>query len=306
MEFESVNIIIRKSIKKIFDREFCNGKTKVEIANMIRDQLYSMEPLEIEEFNSKKENERVDLIKLMYLDALKMTIYKHKSLLVDEDEMYFFNNLTSIESEEELLAEISSDPDLFSKIILECYNFVQMNDFSKIVLFKSMSNDENSFLSRTYKLHLYDAIVYNKKIEIADVITYLKKYVKEQEKLFGEVLDDNLVEIFAGFVSSIIRFDGSNSIDFVLDLGKIDYSVCKYISKNIEPSDYILDHIDFYENYSTRDILYRLTVDQVFLKDALWMFYALYIDRGYEDISLDETILETEDSKKIKNKLIIK
>ena len=305
MELININDAVREEIGKFFDKQTRNGKTKEEVANIFRDSIYSIEPESIEDYDSKNEKDRINLIRIIFLDAIKMTIYKHKNGLVNDEELIFFNNLTSIENEDELFAEVSADPSLFSKMILECSDFIELNIFSRISVFKSLSPDENNFLCKTYKLHLVDSFKYNQKVTLKDTIENLNEVVNYQKKYIGEVLENNIVALLSGFISNIVRFDGSNSLDFILDIGKVDYSVCIYLSKYIE-DDIILDHIDFYENYSIDDILYKLSSDQIFLKDALWMLIALYIDKEYNDIELSDEVLKTKESQNISKKLVIK
>ena len=65
----------------------------------------------------------------------------------------------------------------------------------------------------------------------------------------------------------------------------------------------MLDHIDYYENYNLDDIIYRLTTDEVFLKDSLWMIISLYIDKSYDDIELSTDILDNKEVSKVYKKL---
>lgn len=306
MKIKSINNIIREQINKYFDKEYRLGHDESEIADNLVNYIYSLEPITSEDFKSETEINRLYYIKIIYLDALKMAIYKHNVGLVDDTELIFYNNLTGIQSENELLAEVSADPSLLKRMILECYKFTDMNDLSRTLVVKSLAEDENEFLCRTYKLHICDILMYGKKIKVSDIVEYLNSYITHQVKCLSIDFVNNNIALLTGFVSNLVRLDGSDALDLLLEIGKIDYSVCKYIAKKTEPNVIMVDHIDYYENYDLEEILYRLSSDKIFLKDALWNFYSLYFDKEYEDIQLSEEILKSEDSDKMSKKLIIK
>ena len=305
MELSSINNVTRNEIYNFMDKLIRNGKSIKESADKLRDYLYDSQLLDYQINGDSIRKTRERMINTAYLDALKMTIYKHKVGLVNEQELIFYNNLTSLESLEELYSETSADFDLLSSILTECYNYNSLNEFSKSIIMKSLSESENTFLCQEFKLHFYDTLVYCRKITVEDIVEYLNKLIVFEKKNIGEVLDDNNITIVFSYIHNLNRYDRENTIDLLLQLGIIDYSVCKYLSNKID-SDFILDHIDYYENYSLDDILYRLSTDQIFLSDVIYMFKSLYIDKNYDDIELDKDILKTDYSLKIGKKLAIK
>ena len=115
-------------------------------------------------------------------------------------------------------------------------------------------------------------------------------------------LDENNVLMITNFVRNLFCLDRDNCLDLVLDIAKKDYAVCKYLINYLE-DDMMLDHIDYYENYNLDDIIYRLTTDEVFLKDSLWMIISLYIDKSYDDIELSTDILDNKEVSKVYKKL---
>lgn len=305
MEVSSINNLPRQEIYDYISKKIRNGSYIRECCDSLRDLLYESQSKDFEPGFSHIKEKREQIIMVAYLDALKMTFYKHKIGLVNEKELIFYNNLNAIESPEELIAETSADFDLLSDIFLQAYNYITMNEFSKSIIMKSLSNDENQFLCETYKIHLFDLLVYCKEITINDLVDYYSKLIKFEKKNLGEELDDNNITIVSSYLQNLLRFDRDNALNLICELGSIDYSVSKYLNNLIE-SDYLLDHIDFYENYSLNDIIYRLSTDQLFFKDAVWMFKSLYIDKKYDDIDLDLNILDTEDTKKVYRKLMDK
>ena len=305
MELNSLNSITRNEIYSYIDKMIRNGKTVKESADELRDTLYESQIYDYTTEDNMIKKYRELVINTAYLDALKMTIYKHKVGLVNDEELIFFNNLTGLEDLEELYSETSADFDLLSNILVECYNYNSLNEFSKSIIMKSLTESENNFLCQTFKLHIYDTLVYCRNITIDDLINYYNKLIKHEKKYLGEALDDNNLTIVYSYIHNLNKYDRENAIDLLLELGKIDYSVCKFLSTKID-SEFILDHIDYYENYSLDDILYKLSTNQIFLSDVIYMFKALYIDKSYDDIELSIDILKTDYSRKIEKKLTIK
>lgn len=303
MELSSINNISRQEIYDVISKQVRNGKTYREACDNLRDLLYDLQSKDFESGFEHTKEQREKLIMVAYLDALKMTFYKHKMGLVNEKELIFYNNLTSIESSDDLIAETSADFDLLSDILLQAYNYNSMNEFSKSIIMKSLSEDENMYLYQTYKIHLSDVLVYCREIKIEDLVDYYNKLIKFEKKNLGEELEDNNITIVSSYLQNLLRFDRNNALNLLCNLGYIDYSVSKYLSDSIE-SDYLLDHIDYYENYSLNDIIYKLSTNQLFLKDVIYMFKSLYIDKMYEDVDLDLSVLDSKENKKIYKKLM--
>lgn len=298
MEIYNRNDIVRKELTKFIDKCMLNGMSVEESSNMYRDILYKMES------NSNKEirDYRNYNICIMYLDALKLTTYNHKNLLVDDNELEFYSLLSDICDENDLLSEVSFDSSLFSKIIKYSYKYSKLDSLTKSLIIKSLSNLENNFISEIIPYHKLDLLIYDKEISLDDLIDTLEKNKKYQHKFFRMNLDENNILMITNFVRKLFCLDRDNSMKLILDIGKKDYAVCKYLSKHIE-DDLLLDHIDYYENYSLDDIIYRLTTDEVFLKDCLWMIFSLYIDKKFDDIELTEDILNRKEVSKIYKKL---
>ena len=191
MVIKSINDIIRNDIYNFFDKYLLRGKTIDEIAEMFSKYIYSLEPNKLSDFSFSSEYNRMNLIRVIYLDALKMTTYRHKVGLVDDEELIFFNNLTSLDGDADIASEISFDPALLNEMIIDCYRFSSYNMFSKIMIFKSLTSDEQLYLSKTYSNHLIDSFIYGKKITIDDLNNYLSDYIIHQKKYIGEIMNDN-------------------------------------------------------------------------------------------------------------------
>lgn len=300
MGYISINDNVREQLVKYVDKLLLKGKNIDEVTDLIRDNLYSIETKN----DLKQQKNKENVIQLLYLDSYKLLTYKNKVGILSDEDLLYTNNIINIESMDELTSELSAEIDLFSRMIKECYNYSKLNSFSKTIIIKSLSNDENQYLSKYFRLHFFDLISYNKKINIDDIINFMSEIIIYQEKNIGEILYNNNVKTLLGFLEVLYKYDTDNTIDLLLNMARIDYSACKHISKYII-DDIVLDHIDYYENYSFDDIINRLINDTVFLNDVIFMFIALYFDRKYESVNLSEDIFNADECKKTLKKLYV-
>lgn len=298
MEIYNRNDIVRQNLTKFMDKCILNGMSIDESADTYRNILYKLES----NSNKKIRYYRNYNICIMYLDALKISTYNHKNLLVDDNELDFFSILSDINDESDLLAEVSFDSTFFSKIIMYAYKYSKLDSLTKSLIIKSLSDDENVFISEKIPYHKLDLLIYTRKVVLEDLVDNLEKKKKYQEKYFDMNLDESNVLIITNCVRKLFCIDRDNCLELVLDIAKKDYAVCKYLVEYIE-DNLLLDHIDYYENYSLDDIIYRLTTDEVFLKDCLWMIFSLYIDKKFDDIDLTEDILNRKEVSKVYKKL---
>ena len=298
MDIYNRNDIVRQNLTKFMDKCILNGMSIEESAIKYRNILYKLESnnnIDIRNFRNYN-------ICIMYLDALKLSLYNHKNLLVDDNELEFLSILNDIFDEKDLLAEVSFDSALFSKIILYSYKYAKLDNLAKSLVVKSLSDLDNQLMFEKIPYHKLDILTYNKIIVLDDLIDNLEKNIKYQSKHFDMDLDENNVLMITNFVRNLYSLDRDNCLDLVLDIAKKDYAVCKYLINYLE-DNMMLDHIDYYENYNLDDIIYRLTTDEVFLKDSLWMIISLYIYKSYDDIELSTDILDNKEVSKVYKKL---
>ncbi len=299
MVLNNYNDQIRDMIKKVIDKYYLKGLSINQGIEKFRYYLYEVESSN----NSQERKTRDNCILCAYLDTLYFTIYKHKMCMMKPDDMDLLNRLCQLHDRNDVLAEVSCDPAFLSTLLLNSYEFSSLTYLGKITLIKSLTDVEHSWLSNKNIMHIIDLNTYGKKITMDDLVLDIKEQLKVHEKLLDIDFNDGILLNISGFISNLMRFDQANGIDLVLNIGKIDYGVSKYLEKRGLLDDGIIDHIDYYENYSSDDIIYRLIYDMSFLQDALSMFMSLYIYQNYDDISLNEEILNTNDVKKIVKKL---
>lgn len=301
MEVLNFNDGIRRIPLEYIDKYCLNGLTLDEAVDRFRDNLYDLE----NSFDVNKIAIREHIIKILYLDAIKMALYIHKTGIVNDEEAIFLCDLKEINSEEDLLAEVSCNPYLFSKIIKYAYKYIEIDNLSKKLIVKSLSPIENDWLTKLISYHFFDVLQYSTSITLEEVVEELKSNKKYQEKNFVQDLSDSNALRIMGVIQALSLYDRNGYYNLLLDIAKTDYGVCKYLNKQIDDCPMIDDHIDFYENYPINDILFNLTTNQMFLKSSIWMVISYYIDKQYDEIPLPDDIIEKEVSKKMIKKLTL-
>lgn len=298
MVFVNYNDEIRMMLKKVIDKYCLRGFSINESIDSLRDTLYNME-ISDEKIDLKT---RENCILCIYLDTLYMTIYKHKGSIMKIEDVDLLNRLCQINDKNDLLAEVSCDPDFFSKLIFNSYEFSSLTNLGKIILVRSLTNMERNWIISKNVMHIMDLNTYGREITIDDLVLDIEAQIKDQDKLLDIEFEDGILLNISGFISNMIRFDRNNGIKLLLNVGKIDYAVSKYLKKMNIFEDDVLDHIDYYENYSLDDIVYRLTYDMTFLQSALVNLISLYIYKSYNGIELSDDLLNNSAVKKLDKK----
>lgn len=288
MEVLNLNDCIRSNLLDYIESMRLKGLSHEEAIEEYRDSLYELEN------DFEKRNKREYIIKVLYLDAIKITLYTHKTGIVDDEEAIFLCDLKNLNSIDEILAEVSSNIDLFNRIIKYAYKYAEIDSLSKKLICKSLSEIENDWLTNMISFHMYDILESTSRITIEDIVNELKRNNDYQQKYLGQDLSDSNVLRIMGVLQSLRIYDSENLNQLLLEIAKVDYAVCKYLSKQIDDCPLVDDHIDFYESYCLNDILYYLSVNQMMLKSSIWMIVAFYIDKSFDEISLPKNLLDDE------------
>lgn len=306
MKFVNFNDTIRKTMKLGIDTLIYNEKTlkamtPEEAMIIYRDNLYDLE------ISDKPMDKwfREQSILCMYLDTFKICNHKQKEGLSLDQDIELFNILTNFDSSDEIIAEVSADPNFLYRLILNSYNFTSMNNLGKITLIKSLSYTENEWLSSLIPSHQLDLDIYDIEVDIPYLVDNIKKDLKYQQDNLDLKMENAIILRITGFIRNLFKTHHESGLKLALELAKIDYAGAKYLSKYIPNDDLLVEKIDFYENYLLDDILYQLVNSEVFLRNAVWMFYSIYIDKNYDSIEIDEASLDSDETRKMNKKLVL-
>ncbi len=242
-----------------------------------------------------------------YLDAYKILSYKQKECMNNDEEEDILGLLCDIEDYDDLVAEISADPNLLARLLEKIDEFANMNGLAKMLLVKSLSDSENAWLNSRFCNHQEDIINYDKEVTVSLLTTNYKRKKHYQENVSMIDFNDGIIMNLVGFINNLVKIDMDNATSLALEIGKIDYAASKYlVGKFSDEDDIFLDHIDYYESYPVDAIVNRLLFSPEFLKDAIWMVLAIMVNKNYRDIPLSEDLLANKDAKKMAKKLVLK
>lgn len=298
MDIINLNDDIRNILKESINKGCLKGFTINQSIDRLRDTLYDLETSN----QQLEKNSRENIIMCIYVDTLYMLIYKHKMSMMTLEDVDQLKRLCELNEKDDVLAEVSCDPDFFSTLILHSYEFSNLTTLGKTMVIKSLTSMEHRWLMDKHVMHVMDLSTYGRKVELNDLVLDIQNQVKEQDKLLDIYFIDGILLNVSGFISNLIRFDSDNAIDLVLNIGTLDYAVSKYLEQEGYADDNIIDHIDYYENYSLDDIIDRLIYDMSFLQCALSMVISFYIHKSYDDLELREDLLNNNAVKKLKKK----
>ena len=278
----NLNDSIRTFLLDFYDKKFLQGLEHKKIIEEFGELCYENTCFNLD--NNKYSRDYI--LTVLYCDALKYVLYKHKVALVNDETALLLCDLKRIDDTNELVAELSANIDLLYKIVDYAYKYAELNCLSKKIICKSLSYIETKWINKYFSSNVYDSFSASSKIEIQDIVEELKNDNIYQNKSFDMDLTESNIFRIMGVINSLEIYDKDNYYDLLLEIAKVDYSVCKFMSKCVDDFDYAFEHIDLYENYGLEDILEVMSTNQVFLKSCLWMVYSLYIDKEYDDVEL--------------------
>jgi len=280
----NINNFVREYLLEFYEKEEENEVGESEIIDKF---ITVYKEYESFKFTNNLILKKDYIILVLYTDALKYLLYLHKVGLVNDRVSILLDALSAIDSKEELKNNLENNYELFYGIVEYAHKYCEINELSKMTINKSLSIIENRWITQVFKANLSDGIEATSKIKLNDIVEELINDKAYQIKKYGKSFDDSNVKRILGIIRTLSLYDLGNYYDLLLEIAKVDYSVCKYLITRINDCEYAYDRVDFYENYKIEDIIESLSLDQQMLNSAIWMVVSLYIDSDYEDIELN-------------------
>lgn len=298
---ENYNRRLRNILGKHLEDSMACGLDIHESACSYADMLYKLEFTE----DPYEKLYREYLISVMYLDAYKLLLYRHKVFLANDADTEFFDQLVDIKDQDDLLATVSSNPEFFVRLIKECYEFREMYGLAKVNIIKSLSQTDNEWLLEEFPIHQQDLDTYRIEVTMDHILRSIQSQEEHQVKDEFYSFPDAIMLNIMGFVRNLTNFDYANAERLLLEIAQKDYSASKFLAGFSKEKELFLDHIDLYENYSRRDILSELIEIPEFLCDAIWNIAYVYVYQEYDGTSIQiEEIDDCKDTEVMK-KLVI-
>lgn len=300
---ENYNKKMRDDLGTFMDAYLKNGGISVrDGAKQYREMLEELEDTDDE----YQELYRKYQIYVMYLDAYKLSMYKQKQCIADDQDVELFDQLLYLLDENELMMEIEGNLDFLERLIEESYKFREMNILGKIIVIKSLSEYENDDILQYFPIHEQDLDTYNIEVTLEMILKNIRNQSRHQKKDLDIDCKEAIMLSVVGFIQKLATYDYKNAETLLLEIGAADYRVSKFLASKFKDNELFVDHIDLYENYSRENILDELESNSDFLKDAIWNIADVEIFKKYEDTSINTEEMDDCRDTEVMKKLVIK
>jgi len=245
------------------------------------------------------------LCQVLYLDTYKQYAYKHRVLNENLDDVANLVLVDAIEDYDDLNSIVSTDPSLFATMLNATYDFHEASGLSKILMVRSLNDEENEKLLNIAPVHKEDLDYYGKNNPI-NKERLAKNFLAQQktyEGIFGYDHERFVVGSFSSFIMQLANYDKDNAIRICLELAWEDYLASKYLRDVIIDNEVIVKHIDFYENTDRAHIIARLLTDEEFLFETLVLSMDKLTTNEYAGNTINDIIADEEIVRKVRRKL---
>ena len=283
MEQINYNRKVRNELCKTIDTLMHKTGLPLEICIDIYMELYY---IPIDKNDKIRMVQRAFLNSVLFVDTFKMLVYKQKENMCSDEELIYFNMLVNTKDFSDAITDFSSDIGYLRKCISLTYEFHKLPGFAKVNIVKSLSEQENDWLLSLFEVHQFDLDSYGRNINLSDVKKNMKNQYNHQMNMNGDVCLDSIAVSVLGFVKNLFKNDEENAYTLLLEIGKEDYEINKYINSKKE-DDETIDHIDLYENYSQEQIVEHLRYNEAYLVDAIWAILEANILNKYKDVEIE-------------------
>lgn len=283
MEQTNYNRKVRNELCKTIDTLMHKTGLPLEVCIDIYMELYY---IPIDKNDKIRMVQRAFLNSVLFVDTFKMLVYKQKENMCSDEELIYFNMLVNTKDFSDAITDFNSDIGYLRKCITSTYEFHKLPGFAKVNIVKSLSEQENDWLLSLFEVHQFDLDTYGRNINLSDVKKNMKNQYNHQMNMNGDVCLDSIAVSVLGFVKNLFKNDEENAYTLLLEIGKEDYEINKYINSKKEDDDTI-DHIDLYENYSQEQIVEHLRYNEAYLVDAIWAILEANLLNKYKDVEIE-------------------
>lgn len=298
---KNYNTLLRKTIVNDIETIITKKFKSLHEAVMIYQQ--SLYPL-ID--NNKPESKVVMscLMGLVYADSYKYFSYKQKNMNNKPTEIETFHDICVLEDGLDLITEISANPDLFCRMLEATYYYNETSGLAKVLMMKSLSEEEHQKILNMTGLHSVDKETYDKEITLTDIMKNMKSQRSYQHKVMTLSFDEGIITEVLGFIINISKYDNDNAIKLILEIAENDYEISKYLY-SLFSEETTKKHIETYEVLTKDQIINILKNNQSFLYESINNIYEMYVSKTHNNKDLNEEQLEEFKDEGITKKLTV-
>ena len=290
---------IREILYKKIDDLLLEGNSIDEVTSEFTDSLYDEYIMySNEEYYNSNEERDLDKVEfevrlyyisaIIYIDAYKYYNYKFNNLSLEEFEIDTFNELKEIESLDDVVVMISSEPVSYANMLRCAYDYENASGLTKLLMVRNLTDEDNDRLLNITEIHREDLEYYGETnpLNVARFIQSYNSYVNYYNRYYTEDPEDDIVKTFNNFLKQLYLVDKDNCIELIIDLAKNDYIMTKYLNSKIN-DDELKDYLKLYCSLSQSQIIDKLLHDRKLFRKVLFMNVDLYNNNIFENLNIN-------------------
>lgn len=220
---------------------------------------------------------------ILFLDTYKLMSYKVKkglSSLADKELFIFLSNIEDIDNFDE---ELQNDPSTFLKILEAVYEYYNLGSLTKILIMKTLSNEEHRKLLTITRNHEYDLLECEKEITLDYLINYYiseQKFIKDHIETYDKPTSIYMIISFIKDLYMINKPNATKLLESIIETDKTAIEILK--NKGIK-DEYILSRYTLYQKINQKDMIEKLVNDLELLYNVFNTIINFKVENNYDD-----------------------
>lgn len=252
-----------------------------------------------------------------YTDLYLILNQKKKELRLQKEDYPNLDILYSIESYDDVVANVSADPSFLEEMIKSSLQVQELSFLGKVNLYHKLEQEDIDSILRIFPVFIEEVEKYSQETAPAD---YVDHFESELEKcttmdVFPNLDGDHILTELCGFLKGLSSYDYENYSNNVIEMATFHYEYIKYLSDfGYEFSMYTKEEmhhmIAYFESVSpfdlATDLLYKDNYD--YLRTIVEFYVQVYprekiFDNEGREISYREVCHYIETDEKAKEKI---
>ena len=250
------------------------------------------------------------LISVIYLDAYKLLNLKEKELSLNYLEQSAFENVKDLMNLDDLRQAINDDKFLLEELLNFFLEYYRMNDFRKVIAYKSISEACLYTLESEYVMFENDIKEYDENITLDSIADISRKQMDLIEDVANEDESyENVLIKLSGFFSNLNRDDTFLFIGLFKQIIELDYKWIKYIADKNFRCEWLLEEdmeyrMSLYEENDLDELVTEAICDQDYFEQLLDSFLSIKCDNmGMDEKIINQDLVDKHYKKYIKNRV---
>lgn len=171
------------------------------------------------------------MIGVTYLDTYKILNYKILKNIQSFDDIELITAFDGFEDFNDLLAEVSGNPEFLNKLMKNCYQFYDRIFPGRVLMTKFLTSRDNRQLLDMVPSHAEDITYFDRKVDINFLRTFydsVETLSSRDERYAGYDLN-HAIDNIRGFIQELYLVDYDNTIKLLKSMIVRDYEWSKYL-----------------------------------------------------------------------------